>query len=337
MEQNIQVSETQSRNFFSNLQEQIQSNESSQSTNDDKQDQSNQSNNNDKQEQIELVRERGAIVIEQDVEREDFLNKINITQKNLGHNKLYQRIEELQKELEASKELYDNEVQKHKNIQKEQDMKLNLFKKTISTLQVQLQEKSAHILLLQNNLSTRSISESSQEQQSIDFENFRKEYEYIKSTLDKTTSERDIFLEKNNELRQHNQLLETSFQKQTRELQVQHEIVTKLENRINLEESVRLNLENEMFSLKNELAQYRTDIKNMTNSKDNEIQHLTAQLHNLLSKENSNDSETLNGSPSNIQQRNTQMSISNTCRGIKPSSSRGIKPTGIRGIKPTKI
>jgi len=318
MEQNIQISETQSRNFFSKLQEQIGSQQL--------------------QEQIgSNISQRELEQSEEQIDQKEFLNKINITQKNLGHNKLYQKMEELQKELENSKELYDNEVQKHKNIQKEQDMKLNLFKKTISTLQVQLQEKSSHILLLQNNLNNRSVSESSQEQQNIDFENFRKEYEYIKSFLDKTTSERDILMEKNNELRQHNQLLETSFQKQTRELQIQHELVAKLENRINLEESVRLNLENEMFSLKKELAQYRTDIKNMTDSKDTEIQHLTAQLHNLLSKDNSkeSESETLNGSPSKIQQKNTQMQMSNKGRGIKPTNVRGIKPSGKTGIKPS--
>jgi predicted RNase H-like nuclease (RuvC/YqgF family) len=92
-----------------------------------------------------------------------------------------------------------------------------------------------------------------------------------------------------------------------------------------------------MFSLKNELAQYRTDIKNMTDSKDTEIQHLTAQLHNLLSKDNSkeSESETLNGSPSKIQQKNTQMQMSNKGRGIKPTNVRGIKPSGKTGIKPS--
>ena len=70
----------------------------------------------------------------------EFVNRLNSTVKNIGHNKLQIKIEEL-----------ENTIAKYKKTEQEQEMKLNLFKKTISTLQGQLQEKSLYISRLETN------------------------------------------------------------------------------------------------------------------------------------------------------------------------------------------
>ena len=53
-----------------------------------------------------------------------------------------------------------------------------------------------------------------------------------------------------------------------------YNVFLQLLNKLNNEENIKRNLENEFKSVKNELIQYRTDIKNLTISKENEIERL---------------------------------------------------------------
>lgn len=69
----------------------------------------------------------------------DFIDQANNTQKRFGHNKFQLQIEELEQEIE-----------KWKLADREKDMKVALFRKTIATLQSQLQEKSNTIINLEN-------------------------------------------------------------------------------------------------------------------------------------------------------------------------------------------
>lgn len=71
----------------------------------------------------------------------EFLEHVNSTPRIIGHNKFQLEIETLQKEIEAWKVA---DAQK--------DIKLDLFKKTISNLQGQLQEQATRISELQSTL-----------------------------------------------------------------------------------------------------------------------------------------------------------------------------------------
>lgn len=71
----------------------------------------------------------------------EFLDRVNATPRKLGHNKLQMEIDTLNKDIEICKVA---------SAQKE--IKLDLFKKTISNLQDQLQEKVSQINELQSSL-----------------------------------------------------------------------------------------------------------------------------------------------------------------------------------------
>lgn len=317
MEQNITVDPSQSVNFFSNLQQSVQS-------------QSSSVHETSKEIAIESDTITNSEKLDSDTA--EFLNKTNGSQRNLGHNRLHQRIEELQTELA-----------KYKTTQKEQEMKLNLFKKTISTLQTQLQEKSSHISNLERDTENTTVTSQLQQQLQqrdqdynvikTNMDNFMREYDYIKTLLEKTLNERDTVLHKNEELKQRNQLLESSFDKQTREFQSQSDVVAKFENRIALEVGIRNNLETELQELRKELSQYRTDIKNVTAGKDIEIERLTQQLHNLLQREipSPEPDAILPGSPGKIQQRNAQ---GVNRRNIQQRGTRRMQPTTRDSSKP---
>ena len=108
---NLSIDENNSQNFFTNLTREI-------------------SSENDKH-QIEKEIILNEKEIDHNIKTNEMLERINSNQKFIGHNRFQQKIEELEKEIE-----------KNKIYQKEQDMKVNLFKKTISSLQSQLQQRS---------------------------------------------------------------------------------------------------------------------------------------------------------------------------------------------------
>ena len=211
-----------------------------------------------------------------------FINKLNSEPRAIGHNKFQVRIAELEKLIEENK-----------RGEQESEMKINLFKKTISTLQSQLQDKSAHIARLE----TRHI-DPQYEKQIVDLNqhlkeknngieilksdilNIQRENDFLQQTCKDITSQRDTALQQLEDMKQRHVSLETSHQRQAIQLQMNVETLSKMENRLNLEENLRNNLQNELDSLKTELVTYRTDIANLTVEKDNEIQRLRDLLEN---------------------------------------------------------
>ena len=139
-----------------------------------------------------------------------------------------------------------------------------------------------------------------------------------------------ILFDKITEIKKRHVALESNHQKQANDLQSNHDKITHLEKQINLQETIKQNLESEMEHLINEVSQYRTDIKNVTIEKDNEIKKLMEQLKEFdiyKSKEN----------PDTVIKEPTEVSktINGRPRGLNIVASRGVTNTS-RGIIATK-
>jgi len=170
-------------------------------------------------------------------------------------------------------------------------LKISLFKKTITTLQTQLQEKSAQISRLETihinpqyekqiNDLTGSLNESNNTIQVLrgNLLTSEKELEFFDQKCKDLVKQKDEALRQTDDIKQRYLALENNHQRQAIQLQVTSESILKLENKLNLEENIRRNLENELESMKTELTNYRTDIRNLTIERDNEIIRLQNEL-----------------------------------------------------------
>ena len=215
-------------------------------------------------------------------DRLQFINKLNSEPRSIGHNKFQGRISEL-----------ETIVEEYKRKEQESDMKINLFKKSITTLQTQLQEKSAHISRLetkhidpQYEKQITDLNQALSDKQSTidllkaDILTGQREVDFLNLKCDDLLTQKDLAVQQMNDIKQRYLSLENNHQRQAIQLQMNTETISKLENRLGLEENLRINLENELESMKSELVVYRTDIKNLTIEKDNEIQRLRDQLEN---------------------------------------------------------
>jgi len=170
-------------------------------------------------------------------------------------------------------------------------LKINLFKKTITTLQSQLQEKSAQISKLETShidpqyekqISdlTGSLNESNNTIKVLrgDLLTSGKELEFLDQKCNDLVKQKDEAFRQTDDIKQRYLSLENNHQRQAIQLQVSGDSILKLENKLNLEENIRRNLENELESMKTELTNYRTDIRNLTIERDNEIIRLQNEL-----------------------------------------------------------
>jgi len=360
---NITIAEGQSNNFFSRLQQQInQSDDLHRSGASARQDDIHRSGasarQDDLQDDIQTKKEecQKELLLEQyqeqtyqeqtyqeqpqesedkekgNVKTNEFLSKINSTSKNLGHNKLQLKIDDL-----------ESKIGRDKIVEKEQEMKLHLFKKTIATLQSQLQDKAAYISRIESAhidpQYDRKIQDLTQEISNLkikldnaDRENIqlKLDVDFINNKLETTKLEYANIGGKTEEIQQRYIVLEQTYQKQANQLQIDLETISRLENKINFELNMRQNLELELQSLKLELVDYRTNIKNITIMKDDEIKLLTDLLNesNKQIPQINKEQNTLVGGF-----RANRTPSSN--KGIKPSSNKGIKPSSNKGIKPS--
>jgi len=212
----------------------------------------------------------------------NFLNKINSSQKIIGHNKFQQKIEDLERELDI-----------YKKYNTEQDMKINLFKKTISNLQTQLQEKSNQINSNQNtetiiyteqiNTLTSNLSLKSQENVKLleRLHLLEMEIEYKNADFEKIKNEYILTLDKMSDLKQLYSSLDSNYQSQVNDIQRNKNIIKELENKLNLEATIKNKLETELSLLKTEVSEYRNNINNIKLEKDNEISLLIEKIHNM--------------------------------------------------------
>ena len=201
----------------------------------------------------------------------------------MGHNKLQLQVDELEKQID-----------KFKSNEKEYEMKINLFKKTISTLQGQLQERSAYITMMDKQhidpqyekqiedlkqiINERDMLLSDKNQEIVEVV---RRVDILNVNLQNLSAEKEYLNQQTNDAKKHYASLETHHQRQSVQLQVSDETINKLQNKIILEENLKTSLQKELSDMKDELVKYRTDIKNMTIQKDYEIDSLKKQIETL--------------------------------------------------------
>lgn len=248
----------------------------------------------------------------------EMLDRVNSTQRTIGHNKFQQKIEELEREIEANK-----------SYQKEQDMKLNLFKKTISTLQSQLQERGKVIGNLENlphiDKYEKQLEDQSDQIKNLTLQNanLNLQIESLNSNLDKQVNEmvqlkneKESIFTKLTNLKNEYQILVKNYQIKVNDLESITLTTAELQNKLNLERSLRENLENEIFMLKNNQSSI-IELENLLLEKNDEIQTLTEKIEKIEGV--------------NIQQTNNKTIPTTTIKG----GTRGIVRT-YRGLHITR-
>jgi hypothetical protein len=295
----------------------------------------------------DIIEEKVKDIIEENVkenvkenveENVEFLQKINSTPKSLTNNKMQKRIEEI-----------ESEIERYKCIQKEQEMKLNLFKKTISTLQLQLQEKSSHISRLEhtnNNNVNSNIKEIEiineltlkiKEREDIIFslekeiDTNKNDFDQMKSNVQTYLNDKQTFSNKYLEMRQSYQILDNNYQTKDKELNTKIETLSKIEKELGLEKTLKINLQKELDILKNQMSEYIKDIKNITLEKDNEIVNLKQTIEDLKEKNNNANEE----NKSKVINKTIQQTIIGRARGINANLKRGLNTSSGPGIRPS--
>jgi len=212
-----------------------------------------------------------------------FIDQANNTQKRFGHNKFQLQIEELQQEIE-----------KWKLADREKDMKVNLFRKTIATLQSQLQEKSnaitdlenslaehphttavtqlqdSHKMVLEENVSLKSQLSQLQlafDNQSQTTQTLQQELEQTKQTVAQSTTETE--------------LLKAKLDQRNAELVTAQEQITSLTDQLKMNSNLFDSTTSELQVVKGELANLRTANEQLVNEHQTVSQQLQETEHQL--------------------------------------------------------
>lgn len=219
-------------------------------------------------------------------ETQEFLEQVNSTQKKLGHNKLQFQIDELQAEIERLKR---GDVEK--------EMKLTLFKKNISTLQTQSQQRLEEITRLKDLLDNNPqvIESKSIQAQLDDTINQKKE---LQSIIDEKESAISIQSKKNDELNSKNIELESknsSLQNEldtikahldtlTKDYNDSQNKITELESQVHLKTNNSDSIINELEELRKELITYKSnnqDLQDQLKLKEDQQSSLNIQLQEV--------------------------------------------------------
>ena len=229
---NVILDENNSQNFFTNLNEtNIHQNE--------KEIQLNDQDNHENEKSIELNKEI--------YKSNEMLERVNSSQKIIGHNRFQQKIEEL-----------ENFIEKDKKYKAEQEMKVNLFKKTISSLQAQLQQRS-NLERPQDNTNIKLIEEQSEtiKQLTLDISKFKLERESVTnqlntylSDINRLKDENTFIIKKYDDIKNEYDLLNKNYQEKNYILENTISDKLSLQNKLNFELSLKENLESELLLLK---------------------------------------------------------------------------------------
>lgn len=262
---NLIVDENESQNFFTNL--------------------TNQSSNGN-----HIISNEKQILLnenenEYNNKTQEMLERVNSSQKTIGHNRFQQKIETL-----------EQEVEKYNLYKKEQEMKLALFKKTISSLQTQLQNRSSYKEIpLSNNNNIKVIEEQSEIIKSLTLElsNLKLKNESLNNLLSTQSLTINKLENENTSIIKKYDILKTEYDK-LNELnknninQLNKEISNKIElqNKLNFELSLKENLESEILILKDQSNTIK--LKQEMLDKDIIIQNLNDQLIKIESSKMEN-------------------------------------------------
>lgn len=232
-------------------------------------------------------------------ETKEFLDGVNATQKKLGHNKLQLQIDELQ-----------SEITRLKKIDVEKEMKLTLFKKNISTLQTQSQERLDEISRLKNMLENnpqmlelgglrKEIEELTVKNNKLEIDIAEKDRLYniqlcknkeLETITEKEQTQQNVTNEELNTLKEHMDKIT----KENNELQAE---IDRLKSQVDLKSNISDNIMSELQELKDELAKIKSENKmledelklNEQNSSNLciQLQEVEEQLHVQLEQQKS--------------------------------------------------
>lgn len=250
---NLSIDENESQNFFTNLTKEQHA------------------------ENKEQHDERGIILNEKEIENNnktnEMLERVNSNQKTIGHNRFQQKIDEL-----------EDAIEKNKLYKKEQEMKLNLFKKTISSLQSQLQNHS-NIERPSDNNNIKLIEEQSEQinKLTLEISKVKLDNESLNNKLDtellkisQQNTENTFLVKKYSALKNEYETLNKNYQNKINEFDKEVYNKLELQNKLNFELSIKENLENELVLLK---SQSKTiELEQIILDKDLVIETLNRQL-----------------------------------------------------------
>jgi hypothetical protein len=250
---NLSIDENESQNFFTNLTKEQHA------------------------ENKEQHDEREIILNEKEIENNnktnEMLERVNSNQKTIGHNRFQQKIDEL-----------EDAIEKNKLYKKEQEMKLNLFKKTISSLQSQLQNHS-NIERPSDNNNIKLIEEQSEQinKLTLEISKVKLDNESLNNKLDtellkisQQNTENTFLVKKYSVLKNEYEILNKNYQNKINEFDKEVYNKLELQNKLNFELSIKENLENELVLLK---SQSKTiELEKIILDKDLVIETLNRQL-----------------------------------------------------------
>jgi len=290
---NVILDENESQNFFTNLVNQGTEEKEIQLNEDDIQqkERSIQLNNND------------------DNKINEMLERVNSSQKVIGHNRFQQKIDELEKYIERDK-IY----------KKEQEMKVNLFKKTISSLQAQLQQRS-NLEKPQDTTNIKLIEEQSEtiNKLTLEISKIKIEKESLTSQLNtylldinRLKDENTSIIKKYDDIKNEYELLNKNYQETIYILEKTNFDKLELQNKLNFELSLKENLENELSLLRSHSK--TIELEKIISNKDLIIDKLNAEINEIEQNKL-------------LKQENIKKEIKTTKNRIITGTSRGLTNT----------
>jgi len=216
-----------------------------------------------------------------------FIDQANNVQKRFGHNKFQLQIEELQQEIE-----------KWKLADREKDMKVNLFRKTIATLQSQLQEKSNVITDLEHSLAehpaTEGIARLENNHKSALEENLllNSQLSQLQLGFDEQSQNKLVIQQQLGQSKQslaqsivETELLKVQLDQHTTELVTARTQITSLTDQLKMNANLFDSTTNELQVVKQELAKLKTTNEELLNNHQTvtqQLQETEQQLHKQL-------------------------------------------------------
>ncbi|NBO99318.1 MAG: hypothetical protein EBU90_04215 [Proteobacteria bacterium] len=265
----------------------------------------------------ELVIETPELVIETPELVTSFIEQANNTQKKFGHNKFQIEIEQLKEEIE-----------KWKLADREKDMKVNLFRKTIATLQSQLQEKSNAITSLEQSLvdhpNTGVITQLQSNQALVQEENvslksqlskLQLEFDHQSQAHTLQQQELEHIQQSYKQSKAEAELLKTKLDQLNGELVSAQEQVTSLADQLKMNANLFDSTSSELQVVKQELAKFKTANEQLVN----EHQTITQQLQETEQQLQKQLDAAANTPENNQSVTTTTNAAANVVRGIPVS------------------
>ena len=251
-------------------------------------------------------------------------------------------------------------MDKYKKIEKEQEMKINLLKTTINTLQKDIKEKAKYISEInvekistdtdQLQIQTNNINEINNknkiiEQLKNDLLISTENHNTASELLSQAIQDKNLTNDKYIEIKKRYQLLELNLQQSNDTNQSNTSKISVLNNELELKETLKLNLETELNLLRKEYSNIKTNnlqLQQSLQNKDAHIKTLTIKLdektkyekiqhlrYNNNNNNNNNNSQKINSDQTKNSEPESDHQMSQPSDQIKipNQSEKGIQKT----------